>query len=269
MTWINEVFHKNKAIIGMCHLKALPGDPLYDAKRGMEGIYQSALQDVNSLQLGGIDGIQFTNEFSVPYEKNDQSNPVVVAAMATIIGRLKEHITVPFGVNCIGDSIATISLCAATGATWTRGTYYGSWATNEGIVEGECAKVYRLRHNLNCDSLKLIHYIVPENSKDLADRDPITSLKSHCFLNQPDALGLAGLVAGQKISVDMLKLVRNAFPDIVLFTVTGINETNVKEIMTISDAAFVGTSLKYDGIFNNQIDVNRVKKLMALVKDIT
>ena len=116
----------------------------------MELVYEAALADVRALQEGGIDAIQFTNEFSIPYSMKPVT-PTIVASMATVIGRLKEHFTVPFGANCIGDALSSVSLCCATGAKFTRGTFHGAWASNYGLTEGECSQVYQLRHNLRYD----------------------------------------------------------------------------------------------------------------------
>ena len=87
MSWINEMFNEKKAIIGMVHFKALPGDPGYDEVAGMQGIIDAARHDLLALQDGGIDGVVFTNEFSLPYPKG--ANFEMVAAMAYIIGALK------------------------------------------------------------------------------------------------------------------------------------------------------------------------------------
>lgn len=263
MTWIEDVFGKKKALIGLCHLKALPGDPMYDEKAGMEGVFEAALNDVLALQKGGIDGIQFTNEFSIPYQMNKPADAAIIASMGVIIGRLKPYLTVPFGTNIIGDPMSTIGLCAAVGASWTRGSYHGTWATNEGLMNADCADIYRYRHNLHADHLKLVHYVVPESSRDVAQRDPVISLKAHYFLNKPDALGLSGLVAGQKVDVELLLQFKKQYPDAVLFAVTGVNTDNVEEIMSVADAAFVGTSLKVNRVFENPVDENNVRELMA------
>lgn len=268
MNWIQEIFKQDKAIIGLCHLKALPSDPFYDEKGGLESVYEAALKDVLALQEGGIDGIQFTNEFSIPYNTEDPADPIIVAAMANIIGRLKPVLTVPFGANIIGDPYASIALCAATGAKWTRGSYHGTWATNEGLLNSSCAKIYRYRHNLHADDLKLVHYVIPESSKDIAGRDPVDSLKSHVFLNKPDALGLAGLVAGQKVDVPLLKSFKSVYPNEILFAVTGVNTENVREIMSIADAAFVGTSLKENAVFENPVSKENVQNLMKQFKSL-
>ena len=36
MTWVTEVFGRNKVAIGMVHLPALPGSPLHDRDGGMD-----------------------------------------------------------------------------------------------------------------------------------------------------------------------------------------------------------------------------------------
>ncbi|MHB8278366.1 MAG: SgcQ protein, partial [Candidatus Humimicrobiaceae bacterium] len=35
MTWLKDVIGTEKAIIAMCHLMALPGDPYYNKEKGM------------------------------------------------------------------------------------------------------------------------------------------------------------------------------------------------------------------------------------------
>ena len=266
-TWINDLFGKDKAIIGLCHLIALPGDPLYDEEGGMEKVYQLAKNDVLALQEGGIDGIQFTNEFSLPY--TSKANFETVSAMSHIIGRLKPDLQVPFGVNCIGDAIATIGLCATTGASFTRGSFHGTWATNGGLMNSTCDQVYRLRNNLRYNDLKLVHYVLPESSADIGNRDIVQSLKTHVFLNSPDALGVAGTVAGQPVDINLLDKFKKEYKSIPLFAVTGVGVDNAKEIMAHADAAFVGTSLKIDGVFSNPIDIERVKSLMEIMAEIT
>ena len=60
-TWIKEVFGVSKPIIGMCHLRALPGDPQYDRAHGMEWVLDQARTDLSALQEGGVDAVMFSN----------------------------------------------------------------------------------------------------------------------------------------------------------------------------------------------------------------
>ena len=87
MSWLEEMFGAKKPVIAMCHLQPMPGDPNYDEKGGMQKVIDLAYQDLRALQDGGVDGIMFSNEFSMPYLTKVE--PVTQACMARIIGELR------------------------------------------------------------------------------------------------------------------------------------------------------------------------------------
>ena len=106
MKWIQEVFGVKKPVIAMCHLQALPGDPGYDMEHGIERVLELARNDLHALQDNGVDGVMFSNEFSLPYLTKVE--PITYVTMARIIGELKKEIKIPYGVNLIWDPKATI-----------------------------------------------------------------------------------------------------------------------------------------------------------------
>ena len=63
-----RVFGEGKPVIGMVHLGALPGTPLYDADKGLAGLLDSARRDLLALQAAGFDAVMFGNENDRPYE---------------------------------------------------------------------------------------------------------------------------------------------------------------------------------------------------------
>ena len=67
--WTDELFHVKKPIIALLHLRALPGDPLYERDATMGEVIENAARELQALQEGGVDGILIANEFSLPYEK--------------------------------------------------------------------------------------------------------------------------------------------------------------------------------------------------------
>lgn len=89
MSWLKEVIGTEKAVIAMCHLRALPGDPSFDAQLGMNWVIDKAWDDLMALQNGGVDAVMFSNEFSLPYLT--KVRPETTAAMARIIGQLMSH----------------------------------------------------------------------------------------------------------------------------------------------------------------------------------
>ena len=101
MTRYSDLFGAVKPVIAMVHLGAMPGTPLYDAARGVEGIIADARADLRALQAAGFDAVMFGNENDRPYEL--QVDVASTATMAYVIGRLRDEITVPFGVNVLWD----------------------------------------------------------------------------------------------------------------------------------------------------------------------
>lgn len=82
--WTDELFHVKKPIIALLHLRALPGDPLYEKDATMGEVIEKAARELQALQEGGVDGVLIANEFSLPYEK--KVSYVTVAAMGRVVG---------------------------------------------------------------------------------------------------------------------------------------------------------------------------------------
>ena len=53
MSWLKEVIGTEKAVIAMCHLRALPGDPSFDAQLGMNWVIDKAWDDRAPKWWGG------------------------------------------------------------------------------------------------------------------------------------------------------------------------------------------------------------------------
>ena len=264
--WIEEVFGSRKPIIGMCHLNALPGDPSFDQHKGLEDVISWAGKDLLALQEGGVDAVMFSNEFSLPYLTKVET--VTVAAMARIIGELMPDIQIPFGVNVLWDPAASLDLAVATGARFVREIFTGVYASDFGLWNTDCGAVVRHQHAIGARDVKLLFNIVPEAARYLTERDIVEIAKSTVFNTRPDALCVSGLTAGEQTDTEVLKKVKEAVPETVVFANTGVRLDNVDEQLGIADGAVVGTTFKYNGVFENHIDVNRVNAFMEKVKDI-
>src|SRR5919107_6025936 len=141
-----RVFGLAKTVIAMVHLGALPGAPLYDEERGVEGLIEGARADLQALQAAGVDAVMFGNENDRPYEmKVDTAS---TATMAYVIGRLRPEITVPFGVNVLWDPLATVALAAATGAAFVREIFTGTYASDLGVWAPNAGEAMRYRNRL-------------------------------------------------------------------------------------------------------------------------
>lgn len=265
MSWLQEIFHVEKPIIAMCHLQAMPGDPGFDKEGGMSLVVEKAREDLHALQDGGVDGIMFSNEFSLPYLT--KVKPETVAAMARVIGELKKEITIPYGVNCLWDPIASLDLAMAVDGQFIREIMTGVYASDFGLWNTNIGETARHKKAIGADNVKMLFNIVPEAAKYLADRDIKDIAKSTEFNNNPDAICVSGLTAGSETDTQVLKIVKDSVKKTPILCNTGCNKDNIKRQLSVADGAVVATTFKYDGIFENQVDVNRVKEFMNQVKE--
>ena len=266
MNWMKELFNTSKPIIAMCHLQAMPGDPHYDAAGGMEKVLDAARKDLHALQNGGVDAVMFSNEFSMPYLTRVET--VTVACMANIIGELKKEVSVPYGVNCLLDPIASLDLVVAVGGKFIREIISGVYASDFGLWDTNVGEVARHKARISAGHVKMLYNIVPEAASYLADRDIADIARSTEFNNKPDALCVSGLTAGAETDTQILVRVKNAVKNTPIFSNTGCNIDNIESQLSVADGAVCATTFKYDGIFGNAVDESRVKAFMEKVKSI-
>src|SRR3954469_17422095 len=130
-SWLTELTGARKPIIGMVHLPALPGTPLYEGAAGMQLVRDSTARDLEALQAGGIDAVMFCNENDRPYRLD--ADMASVAAMSDVVASPRGELSVPFGVNVLWDPRATLAVAAATGAAFAREIFCGAFAGDFGL----------------------------------------------------------------------------------------------------------------------------------------
>ena len=262
---MKELFQVDKPIIAMCHLQPLPGDPNYDEVGGMEKVVECARRDLNALQDGGVDGVMFSNEFSLPYLT--KMEPITLAAMARVIGELKSEIKVPYGVNCLWDPIASLDVAKAVDGLFIREIISGVYASDFGLWNTNAGETARHRARIGGKHIKMLFNIVPEAAKYLADRDITEIAKTTEFNHAPDALCVSGLTAGSETDTQVLKRVKDIVKRTPVLCNTGCNVNNIQRQLSVADGAVCATTFKVDGIFENPVDQARVKAFMDKVKE--
>ena len=264
--WLKDIFKVDKPIIAMVHMRAMPGDPNYDADKGLDWIYELAWKDLLALQNGGVDAVMFSNEFSLPYLTKVE--PITTASMAALIAQLKSDVTIPFGVNVLWDPIASIDLAVATGASFVREIFTGVYGSDFGIWNTNCGEVIRHRAAVSGRHVRLFFNIVPESAAYLGNRNIADIARSTVFNTQPDAICVSGLTAGTETSTQTLQIVKEAIPDTYVFANTGVNIDNVEDQLAIADGAIIGTAFKEGGSTWNPVSQERVERLMNKIKGI-
>ena len=249
-------------------IKKVRGGVMYAIEKlGFEPseVIEWAKRDLLSLQNGGVDGVIFSNEFSLPYLTKV---PIVtVATMARIIGELIPHIKVPFGVDVLWDPIATIDLAVATGAKFVREVFSGVYASDFGLWNLNYGEIARHRKYVGAQEVKMLFNVVPESAKYLAEREILQIVKTTLFNHRPDALCVSGLTAGSPVDLNTLLSVKEMASQVgvPVFANTGVTVHNVDKMLEVADGAIVGTAFKYEGKFENHVDEKRVREFMEKV----
>jgi membrane complex biogenesis BtpA family protein len=266
MSVFRQIFQRDKVVIAMAHFPPLPGTPLYDESRGIQGIYESVRADVAALQSGGVDGIMFGNEGDRPYQT--RVGPEVVAAMAAVIGRLTSDLTVPFGVDVLWDPIAALAVAKATGARWIREIMTGVYASDMGLWNTDCGRALRFRRQIGAGDVKMLFNIKAEFAHPLDARRIEDIARSVVFSSLADAIAVSGPITGAPVDQSELERVKHAVPDVAVLANTGVRRDTVAEILRVADGVVVGTSMKEDGVTWNPVDAARVRAFMAEVNRI-
>lgn len=260
MVSLTEIFGTAKPIIGMVHLGALPGSPLYDVEAGLDGLVRAARADLVALQDAGFDAVMFGNENDRPYEFSVDT--ASTATMACIIGQLCDEISVPFGVNVLWDPMSTVALAAATGAHFCREIFTGTYASDMGPWTPDAGKAMRYRNRLGHPNLAMFYNVSAEFADSL-DRRPLADrARSAVFSSIPDAVLVSGAITGEAARMEDLEAVKAVLPDTPVMANTGVKHETVADVLAVADGCIVGSALKYEGDTWNAVDPERAKDFM-------
>jgi uncharacterized protein len=251
----------SKPLIGMIHLKALPGSHLYSGH--FQDVIDSALRDAKTLDEGGVDGIMIENFFDAPFFK-DRVGAETVAAMTRVIGLIRQQTKLPLGVNVLrNDGLSAIAVATACDCQFIRVNVL-TWAmlADQGIIEGRSAEILRFRRMLQSGALIfadcLVKHAVPLTPQGMEQVAMDTWERGGA-----DALIVSGVATGKSTDYNDVVAARQGAPDAPILIGSGLAADNLDTFWPVIDGAIVGTSLKYDGKVENSVEPGRVRALMA------
>jgi membrane complex biogenesis BtpA family protein len=251
------------AVIGMIHVAALPGAPLYGGS--MQAIVDAALRDARALRDGGCDAIAFENFGDRPFFK-DHVPAETVAALTRVIVEVVAEVRMTFGVNVLrNDAASAIAIAAATGAAFIRvNVHTGAMLTDQGIIEGRAAETLRTRTALAPEVLIFGDHMV-KHAAPLTVIDDAQAAKDLRHRGLADAIIISGAETGAEPDRGRFARVSEALSDAPIVIGSGLTDGNASTFAA-ADAAIVGTSIKVDGRVEAPVDPDRVKRLVAAFK---
>ncbi len=263
---LKEMFGVEKPVIGMVHLLPLPGAPGYDSY-GMEAIIEHALRDAEALVSGGVDGLIVENMWDLPYYVGMDVPPEEMTAQAVAARAVVEAVDVPVGINVVHNGgRVTLAIALAAGADFIRVcllTGARVWDTGE-FDHGCAAELLRWRKNLGAEHIKIFADVDKKHSVAFPGIDLATHIEWTEFY-LADALIVSGKMTGAAPELEKVRRARELATRPILMG-SGTTAENIAQFLQYADGAIVGTALKVDGIAENPVDVERVKRYMDVVR---
>lgn len=254
-----ERIKEGKVIVGMIHVRALPGTPKYDLKP--EEIIQKAIEEAKIYQRNGIDVVAIENMHDLPYVKNP--GPEISSIMA-IIGREIKKLGIYCGIQILaGANKEALAVAKAAGLDFVRaeGFVYAHIA-DEGYIESCAGELLRHRKAINAEEVMIFVDIKKKHSSHSITSDVSIEETAHAadFFGA-DGLIITGISTGVKPSLEEVKKVRESTKNKIILG-SGITDENLRDYVKYAEIFIIGSFFKKQGLWSNEMDEERIKRFM-------
>jgi membrane complex biogenesis BtpA family protein len=255
----SPLLDKRPLLIGVVHLQALPGAPGFGGRMG--AVTNAAVADARALCGAGFDAVLVENFGDAPFHK-DQVPPETIAAMATVLGAVREAVpaSLALGVNVLrNDARAALAVAAAAELAFIRvNVLSGAAVTDQGVVEGRAADVLRDRQRL-APRVAILADVRVKHAAPLAPRPIEDEVHDLVTRGGADAVIVSGRRTGQATDRAELAAVRAAAGETPVLLGSGTTPGNIGGYLSGADGAIVGSSLKIGGDVRAAVDPTRAQ----------
>lgn len=258
---------RSKAMIGMVHLRALPGAPASSLTIGE--IACKAAGEARILAEAGFDAVMIENMHDRPYVHGRQG-PEVVAAMTAAGLAVRQELarvglgSVPLGVQVLsGGSQEALAVALACGGSFVRvENFVFAHVADEGLLErAEAGPLLRYRRAIGADHIRVLCDVKKKHASHAitADVSVAEAARAAEFFGA-DGVIVTGPATGRPAEAGDVAAVRGAVPLPVLVG-SGVTPETVAALFEHADALIVGSACKQGGVWRNELDHARVAAL--------
>lgn len=116
------------------------------------------------------------------------------------------------------------------------------------------------------EDVAILADVLVKHATPLAELDPADGTKDCVQRGLTDAVIVTGQATGSPVTPEFLKRVRDTAGEATVLVGSGLSPDNAAELLALCDGALVGTYFKRDGEVHNPVDVDRVRRLVELVR---
>lgn len=254
----------DKEVFGMVHLRALPGTP--QNSLNISRITEIAISEAQLLMDSGFDGIILENMHDIPYPRRE-TGPEIIAACSVIASAIHKHIPAKTGIQILaGANKAALSVAHAAQLDFIRAEgFVFSQISDEGQMDADSASLMRYRKYLAAQNIKVFCDIKKKHAAHAITSDvSISEMAKAAEFFLADGVIVTGSSTGIPASIKEISEVQNAVTCPVWIG-SGLTADNISSYWQIADGFIVGSYLKQDGLWSNELSPSRCKKFIDQV----
>lgn len=262
-----RIFKTRRAIIGVVHCPPFPGSPRYDG-RSLRDILAAAVKDAVAYAQGGVDGLIIENHGDIPFLRPDDIGPETAAFMTAVTREAITETGLPTGINILANApFHALAVAAASGACFVRvNQWANAYVANEGLLDGDAARALRYRQQIGAGHVAVFadSHVKHGAHAITADRTIVELTRDLEFFDA-DAVIATGQRTGDVVTDDELDTMTGA-TSLPVLVGSGVTIDNVPRILARAEGVIIGSSLKREGVWWNEVEADRVRAFMSAVR---
>jgi membrane complex biogenesis BtpA family protein len=258
----HSLFNVPRALIGMLHLRALPGSPGWysdGCESGLDKTIARAIEEARVYHDAGIHGLMIENMHDRPYLKG-AVGPETVAAMAVVGREVRRVVPLPLGVQVLAAvNREALAVALACGACFVRVEgYVFAHVADEGLIESDAGVLLRYRQQIGAGDIKVFADVKKKHSSHAITADvSLADTAQAAEFALADGVVVTGVSTGLQTDPVDVRAVAVAV-GIPTFVGSGVTPDNIAEYPH-ADGFIIGSAVKRDGHWANPIDPHRVE----------
>ena len=255
-------FASDKAIVGMIHVRSLPGTPHH--RLSVDRIVASAADEARVLAEAGCDALIIENMHDRPY-LNRTVGPEIVAGMTAVAVAVRSAADLPLGVQVLGGANReALAVAQAGGAGFVRVEgFVFAHVADEGLMPvADAGPLLRYRKQIGAEDIALLADVKKKHASHsiTADVDLAETARAAEFFGA-DGVIVTGFATGRPTDRDDVQCVKEAV-DLPVAIGSGLTPENLACYWPFADLFIVGSFVKQDGVWSNPIDAGRLGAFM-------
>lgn len=251
-------------VIGMIHLRPLPGSPGYAGD--LSAVIDAAVADANTWQQAGANALMVENFGDVPFFKADVPRETV-AAMTAVATVLRAEVDLPLGINVLrNDGESALAVASAVGASFIRvNVLSGAAVTDQGLIEGRAASLMRYRAALGANHIKVLADVRVKHAAALAERHLVDEVEELVYRAGADAVIVSGSGTGKPTNPNHATAVKQAAGDTPVLIGSGAGIESIPQLKHACDGFIIGSAAKPNGQIDAAVDEALAKEIVESV----